>query len=1296
MANAVFGATFDTYVQSQISIRQSNILGNITGFSSEVLANSKEKIASFGINSQLIYAQQTAYTRLISGINDDKGNTTALKYQLFGTNFGDENNKLNFTKGLANDWNSLASYGFVSDERYGFVPPPGITSIDVKALNRGSLREANIEILCHSIDQFNIIDRLYLRLGYTVCIDWGWTTYIGNDGTIIQADLTNNWANEVLKGSDDGYDTIQNKIQEYRKKSSGNWDAMIGRVVNFSWTVERNGGFNIRLTIRSVGDVIESLKANTSHPVKSTSEEIINGETDEQPPLEYNKTKSSLNRILWYLANLFKNDSTPTIKSQDSTSPTAISAGTGLTPNKNYPAEPSKMDLAYFPFPSLEGVEKTIGENKIKYQYYLRLGSLLRLVSDFLLLYNTEKDNKPELFKINYDRDKNFMFTYPRHCGLDPRICLIPINQEIQAIPGEEQNDPTKTSSTAELSYEEVTFTWNTYLDLGISGIDKPQKGPWSADPFGSDTKAYGYVTINGEFNNVCRVFGDGGDDQDETLINRLNRYKNLNDRKPIEYGFPSYDFIPDPLDAQEKAGIIAPTRVEFLPAVNKEIKTDSWTGGTSATYYKYDKYTSEDLFKFIDENRSNYFEFVGQKYRGFFGGDQPGYLLAISEQNGNATNIDLNDVNNLGKYFLVQDGKYDHVKKELISFRGEVNNVSKVYQVMVLQHQAKFIRWFKPTTVLAGTTQLPTEENIVDVNNELYKDYINDTNSQFRVADHNFAGRTMEIMVNMNYIAKTLESYIDTTTGATSVYDFLNKLMEGIQNSLGNINRFNITYNEDKNEFKIVDSTFIPGIADICKDCGANYNKNNSKFNLKSKYNSPTYGSFIRDFSIKTKLSNNFASMVTIGAQANGNVVGEDATALSKWNVGLTDRFYPSKSSANEPETSDVNSSYTSNILTLTILNDRVNDGNITNEQIDGANNPSTDLYKYELGKYVEVGDIPSIGFIPIDLELTMDGLSGMKIYEMFNVDDSYLPSSYKDSIQFISTGISHKIQDGDWITTINSICGPNFDPYKTGKFSGNLKRPNIKYAKPVKKVIVEKSPSPSGGPGGTTGWLDPVTEGKCTPEYSLVDQSLSKPTKYTDQNVGTGAGLKMNNIKSKNQKYLYQDYLPALKEYEKKNGSLPKGLKVIILAQAIQEGYYPGARAYTTKNPGNIGNTDSGNNKDMGGIVGGITAQIEYIKEAAYGKGNGKWSKNNYKFGPINRINQYSGELKTCVPGFKADYQGALGHYLVLYATGPRLGSPYSYPNSYLNNILGFLEYNGITGVTYQTKLIDIITRN
>ena len=49
-----------------------------------------------------------------------------------------------------------------------------------------------------------------------------------------------------------------------------------------------------------------------------------------------------------------------------------------------------------------------------------------------------------------------------------------------------------------------------------------------------------------------------------------------------------------------------------------------------------------------------------------------------------------------------------------------------------------------------------------------------------------------------------------------------------------------------------------------------------------------------------------------------------------------------------------------------------------------------------------------PGTGFIPFNLSLTMDGLSGMKIYSKFIVDTSYLPSNYPENVEFLIKGIS------------------------------------------------------------------------------------------------------------------------------------------------------------------------------------------------------------------------------------------------------------------------------------------------
>jgi hypothetical protein len=83
-------------------------------------------------------------------------------------------------------------------------------------------------------------------------------------------------------------------------------------------------------------------------------------------------------------------------------------------------------------------------------------------------------------------------------------------------------------------------------------------------------------------------------------------------------------------------------------------------------------------------------------------------------------------------------------------------------------------------------------------------------------------------------------------------------------------------------------------------------------------------------------------------------------------------------------------------------------------------------DILKYEVGRYTNTDKIKGIGFIPINLQLDIEGLSGIKMYQSYTIDDTLLPPSYKNKIQFIAKGVSHKIDSNGWTTTLESIVGP------------------------------------------------------------------------------------------------------------------------------------------------------------------------------------------------------------------------------------------------------------------------------
>ena len=64
------------------------------------------------------------------------------------------------------------------------------------------------------------------------------------------------------------------------------------------------------------------------------------------------------------------------------------------------------------------------------------------------------------------------------------------------------------------------------------------------------------------------------------------------------------------------------------------------------------------------------------------------------------------------------------------------------------------------------------------------------------------------------------------------------------------------------------------------------------------------------------------------------------------------------------------------------------------------------------------------SVGFIPFNLKLELDGLSGVKIYNRIQVVQNFLPSNYDDTLEFIITQVNHKLQNNDWVTELETTA--------------------------------------------------------------------------------------------------------------------------------------------------------------------------------------------------------------------------------------------------------------------------------
>ena len=149
-----------------------------------------------------------------------------------------------------------------------------------------------------------------------------------------------------------------------------------------------------------------------------------------------------------------------------------------------------------------------------------------------------------------------------------------------------------------------------------------------------------------------------------------------------------------------------------------------------------------------------------------------------------------------------------------------------------------------------------------------------------------------MNIYVNLNFVSGLL-SQIDKN-GDVFFMSFLRKLCNSLNVALGSVNKLEPKINPDTNILKIYDTTPLAG-----KDkLGAQIyptGSSESVFDLYGydiKTNGDTTSNFIHNIGLTTEVTPGYAEMITIGATADGYVVGEEATAFSKWNTGIVDRF--------------------------------------------------------------------------------------------------------------------------------------------------------------------------------------------------------------------------------------------------------------------------------------------------------------------------------------------------------------------------------------------------------------------
>jgi hypothetical protein len=1192
MAGNLLGEPFRDYVNEQIKVRQ-EVHGKKNNRTTQDIQylNSRNawiKLAS-GVSIEekrldLLKRQNDRGNPLLNNIRT--GQDLAIQYVLFNglTRFGSSkievsSGNLTEEQAAAEDYEkylpsktintfkqiqragvggSNGAYG-VGGTDFGYSPMPGIIDMDHKCLNRGSIKKTTLNIKAHNKNQFDILDVLYLRLGYSVFLEWGYDKYLDNDGNLKQMGDTlidgPFWEDKFQKSD---YSKWLPIIEEKRRDTNGNYEGAFGVITNFSWTFEDDGTYNIKLEIINLGDVIESLKVNLPSIVPDNIDPYLASRYTSlvENVGEGNASESDFYNVIYPgLKESIEDWFDRSIKGESGTPVKTFKRGTQGGVFRIY-------DYSQIMYGTVDGKNfdvEDIGEEANQ------ITADGQKVKEFWI----HPSFKQAVFDIPNDNtflgDDGGLYTNPNATSLTEggELGNFEVKQEDirNGVRWALANwyylrrwvryKPDPDRSGIKVAYASALTNTSGYLsafdklskqikspEIRVELIDerKNAKGPYRY--FGQipypETGADGSVTtkykeysvrpsIKGSqanilqsatkisstgiewWNDWARIYSDikGKGDQWNYLLKNTVPSSNSTTGNEFNYG-PGKAYIASKVyewfKIQDKAKVI--------PLGKAALELRQKGSNLAET----DPQRKQELEQTVDQNIKDLQNRNKNRIFRFF------YDVRNSP-----TTIIKNDI------FVAHDKVIGKVKygteliqqfnpsvdlskeavdkgtripeKEIIKLNNETFGKFRSSPVI---HLEKLLpvnnQWFIRLGVFLNYLQnsviprIDTGEPMIKIDTDEKKNICYAIDNVYsldmrkciaynrffiigvdergkEVKEGNFAGIRPFVtyagtgdnklhygqIMNIYFSFNRLEEIFSTTDtkNEVSLYKALKSICTDINECFGNINNIEPIVDEN-NIVKFIDQSNIPGIEEIAKKLRISfpppkeeavleifgYNQNNTK---------STTSNFIRKVGLTTEISKNYATIITIGATANGSVPGMEATAFSRWNIGIKDRFknniLDSHETDKNPPISPISSSAATRVresYVAIVQNDQklaklgLDEGKgdmflINEDLIDYNQGVVEDFYKLEQAENSFERDEngnpinsveSSVGFLPFNLKLDMDGIGGIKIYNKVTINTSFLPSNYPETLKFIITGVNHKLSDNDWVTSLETIA--------------------------------------------------------------------------------------------------------------------------------------------------------------------------------------------------------------------------------------------------------------------------------
>jgi hypothetical protein len=1050
---SIFRETFEPFVKNELKRRQDGMLTREPSFLHQ-------------LNSR------SAWVRMTSGVNvkDSKGfitNELAKKCVLQGgilnvdTVIKDKKATDTFTLksglGGASNAYSNTTVGGVTN-RGGIKPIPGITNVSIQSKGAyGSLQEATVSFVCWDIKQLEELELLYMRPGYTVLFEMGWN-YAKANGELPRYDILNK-TNLVLN---EGFKQIYELIED----SKGNYNALLGYVKNYSWTARDDGGYDCTTSIISLGEILESLKCNWV-PINTKA-------FDKSGKGILGLTSSTRTGIPEKVLESYKQGIIPGLLRE-------LYENAFIKPSFNIKVVDG--GVTYYMFKrkigqgvknKIEGLNKPLGTDADN-EYYITLQSLCDLLNKHVLLTDGSKKNNPLVQITTNEQAPNGILTnVPLKCIASPLslstnlgVCYIEnSNWESLKIQTPTTNTPAVVTSVSPDIRSAVIAK-----RLGSIGINRFAK---------NITKT--------EFTPPIMGF---------TIVDAVASL--INSKKFYAYNSPlglQGDIDKLALDLGN-----ALTDVQLIPGKDAN-------GNAILT----PKFFFFDGSSFLSSNPSNtqtvnFLDYFGKV-------DEPrggGYSGGI--------------YNELFFY------NYDPVPPGKLNLKGIRLTEDPFRESDLPVKDNKGTIWTKSTVVAALQTALSK----VALSNALQTSLTNQlpqvaqqvataaTQAGKGEAEKKFLvpvtgntqrqlGNIGNIYLNLNYlydkaISRNLAANDNQTKNVISIRDFIQDILRDVQNSIGNLNTFDMQVDDRNSIGRIIDISSTQNPASV-KD---------PLFELQIH----NLNSCVREYNFQSKIFPEMGSIIAISAQDPKGVgtLGYDNATLVAWNEGITDRLIPKRltNSADLLSEEDEPVSYLLPFLTQMYKYFNVIAGNTNGDDINLAFGGLNFAFRDFLAHLDKLNDGNNVykTIIPTELHVTLDGIGGIIIGNLFKINEDIVPKGYTGvvgrKLAYIVTGLGHNISGNDWTTELSAY-----------------------------PIVFEQS--------------------KGTEVYKQWKN---------DQYPGTILRAGGNTFRISASQAIQNTYTPAR---DKALSNRSNGIKLLLTAQAQLEGFQPGNINFDLNNPGNF----------------------------------------------------------------------------------------------------------------------------